>query len=141
VGEDWKIQLRIRMPEQAARIARQDPDDPMLKPLTDILKRHAGRLQNQFDAFADYVAWAQANGEQDSSLCKWTKATIENPEKQARYQKAFTIYLAGEEVYPSAKADPLEHDLQPLVGGKLVQSLARHDTNPANNPQAPQKYR
>ncbi len=39
------------------------------------------------------------------------------------------------------KADPLEADLKPLVGAGLVTRLAKHDTNPANNPQPPARYR
>ncbi|MGB7205692.1 MAG: hypothetical protein WBD37_09500 [Anderseniella sp.] len=141
MSDQWKYQLRITMPKPMAEIARSDQDDPALKPLTDILNQHSARLRNQLDAFTDYVAWAEANGEQDSTLCKWTRATIEKPDKQARYKKVFTIHVDGDEVYDAARADPLEHDLQPLVGGTLVDGMTRHDTNPANNPQAPRKYR
>ena len=45
--------------------------------------------------------------------------------------------MSGDEVYDKAKADALEADLEPLVGGDIVVSMAKHDTNPANNPQAP----
>jgi hypothetical protein len=31
--------------------------------------------------------------------------------------------------------------LAPLVGGTLITRLSKHDTNPANNPQPPAKYR
>jgi hypothetical protein len=31
--------------------------------------------------------------------------------------------------------------LKPLVGGALVTRLAKHDTNPANNPQPPARFR
>ena len=48
---------------------------------------------------------------------------------------------AGEEVYDGNRADALERDLRPLVGGAVVKTLARHDTNPANNPQMPERYR
>ena len=43
-------------------------------------------------------------------------------------------------MYAKDKADSLEADLQPFVGG-LVKRLSRHDTNPANNPQPPAEYR
>jgi len=31
--------------------------------------------------------------------------------------------------------------LQLLVSGKLITRMAKHDTNPANNPQPPARYR
>jgi hypothetical protein len=43
--------------------------------------------------------------------------------------------------YPKAAADALEADLQPLLGGRLVTRMSRHDTNPANNLQVPSQYR
>jgi hypothetical protein len=61
--------------------------------------------------------------------------------KKEKYQKSFTLYVDGDEVYAKAKADALESDLEPLVGGGLVTRLAKHDTNPANNPQPPARYR
>jgi hypothetical protein len=36
-----------------------------------------------------------------------TKDTIENPAKEAKYLKSFTIYVQGEEVYAKAKAGRL----------------------------------
>ena len=42
---------------------------------------------------------------------------------------------------PREKADPLEADLKPFDGGEIVTKLTKHDTNPANNPQPPKKYR
>ena len=98
-------------------------------------------LKCQFDAFAGYVAEAERHGVEKYPLYKWTKATIENPAKKAKYLKSFTLYVDGNEVYAKDKADALESDLQPLVGGELVTRLAKHDTNPANNPQPPARYR
>ena len=98
-------------------------------------------LKCQFDAFAGYVAEAERHGIEHYPLYHWTKATIENPAKKAKYLKSFTLYVDGNEVYAKDKADALEADLQPLVGGKLVTRLAKHDTNPANNPQPPARYR
>ena len=42
---------------------------------------------------------------------------------------------------PSRLADALEADLQPLLGSQVITRLSKHDTNPANNPQAPAQYR
>ena len=141
MSEQWQYQLRIDLPDDVAEIARHDPDDPVLGPLATILHEYGAALKCQYDAFADYVAEAEREGPEKYPLHAWTKATIEDPAKKARYLRSFVLHIDGEEVYPKGKADALEQHLQPLVGGSLVTRLAKHDTNPANNPQPPPKYR
>ena len=98
-------------------------------------------MKSQYDAFADYVAEAEKQGIEEYPLYAWTKATIEDPVKQAKYIKAFTLYVEGQEVYAKPLADALEADLQPLLGSQVITRLSKHDTNPANNPQPPAQYR
>jgi hypothetical protein len=141
MSQPWDYQIRIHLSDALADAARRTPDNPALKPLTDILARHRAALKCQFDAFADYVADAEKQGTADYPLYAWTKATIEDPAKRAKYLKAFTIYVDGNEVYAKETADALEAELQPLVGGALITRLSKHDTNPANNPQAPERFR
>ncbi len=117
------------------------PPTRRLQPLMEILARHHATLKSQYDAFADYVAEAERHGVDKYPLYQWTKDTIEQPAKQAKYRKSFTLYVDGDEVYAKAKADALEADLRPLVGGPLMTRLAKHDTNPATNPQMPARYR
>jgi hypothetical protein len=141
MSNQLQYQVRIDLADDLAEMARRDPDNPALAPLPDILARHRATLKCQFDAFAGYVAEAERHGVEKYPLYKWTKATIENPAKKAKYVKSFTLYVEGDEVYPKDKADALESDLRPLVVGKLVTRLSKHDTNPANNPQPPARYR
>ena len=141
MSDQWQYQVRIDLADEAAEVARRDPGDPALAPLPEILKRHHATLKCQYDAFAGYVAEAESHGIEKYPLYHWTKATIENPAKKAKYLKSFTLYVDGDEVYAKDKADALESDLQPLLGGELVTRLAKHDTNPANNPQPPARYR
>ncbi len=141
MADQWKYQLRIYLDDAVASLARSNPDDPSLKPLADILARHDAVLKCQFDAFAGYVAEAEKNGAENYPLYEWTKATIADPAKKEKYTKSFTLYAGGEEVYAMEIADALEADLTPLVGGALVTRMSKHDTNPANNPQAPARYR
>ncbi|MCA6109739.1 hypothetical protein [Bradyrhizobium cenepequi] len=141
MDKQWEYQVRIYLGDELATMARRDPDNPTMKPLADILAKHHATMKCQFDAFADYVAEAEKRGAENYPLYAWTKATIENPEKQAKYLKSFTLYVDGNEVYAQPLADALESDLQPLVGGKLITRLSKHDTNPANNPQPPAQYR
>jgi hypothetical protein len=141
MSENWKYQVRLYLGDELAQAARRDPGDPALKPLADILTRHHATMKCQYDAFADYVAEAEKQGTENYPLYAWTKATIENPEKKAKYVKSFTLYVDGNEVYAKPLADALEADLQPLLGSKLITRLSKHDTNPANNPQPPAQQR
>jgi hypothetical protein len=141
MSEQWQYQIRIYLDDALAAVARQHPDNPAIKQLADVLNRHRATMKCQFDAFADYVAEAEKRGPENYSLYRWTKATIENPEKKAKYLKSFTLYIDGDEVYPKALADTLEGDLRPLLDTGLIARLSKHDTNPANNPQPPAHYR
>jgi hypothetical protein len=141
MSDAWDYQIRLNLADDYAEIARRDPSDPAIRPLMEILTRHRAALRNQFDAFADYVAAAEEHGVEQFPLYKWTKATIEDPEKKAKHIRSFSLYVDGAEVYPKAAADALEAELTPLVGGGVVVKLSKHDTNPANNPQAPAHLR
>jgi hypothetical protein len=141
MADQWQYQLRIDLADELAEVARRDPRDPALGRLPGILAKHGATVKSQFDAFAGYVAEAERHGTENYPLYDWTKATIENPAKKAKYLKSFTLYVEGDEVYAKEKADALEADLQPLVDGKSITRLAKHDTNPANNPQPPERFR
>ena len=134
----WQYQVRFDVGD-AATAAALRRRDPALAPLLDILAAHHAQAKCQFDAFADYVAAAEAEGPENYPLHAWTKATIENPAKKEKYQKSFTLYVNGQEVYAQAIADALERDLHPLVDAGLITRLSKYDTNPANNPQPPQR--
>ena len=139
--DEWLYQLRVNLTDDAAEAARAGEDHPGLRLLRNVLARHNAALQCQYDAFAGYCAEAERQGMDQYPLYAWTKATIEDPAKKAKYLKWFTLYVDGDEVYAKAKADALEADLEPLVGGAAVTAMAKHDTNPANNPQRPKRYR
>ena len=141
MSDQWDYQVRIYLADEVAEVARRDPDDPALKALADILTKHHATLKCQFDAFAGYAAEAEQHGTEKYPLYAWTKATIKDPAKKAKYIKSFTLYVNGDEVYAKEKADALESDLQPLVDDELVERMSKHDTNPANNPQPPARYR
>lgn len=140
-SRQWQYQLRVELEDGAAEAARRGDDDPALRPVEDVLARHNARLVCQYDAFAAYCEEAERRGIAGYPLYAWTKATIEQPAKKAKYIRSFSIHVGGAEVYAGEQADALEKDLRPLVGGPAVSALARHDTNPANNPQPPERYR
>ncbi len=141
MSQQLEYQIRIELGDELADMARRHRDKAAMQPLADLLAKHRATLKCQFDAFADYVTEAQEQGTERYPLYSWTKATIENPEKRAKYLKSFTIYVDGKEVYAKPLADALEAELKPLVGGKLITRLSRYDTNPANNPQVPPEHR
>src|SRR3954464_8877455 len=107
MSDQWSYQLRIDLADELAEVARHDPGNPALGPLADILAKHDAILKCQFDAFADYVAEAERQGMQGYPLYQWTKATLEDPAKKAKYLKSFTLYIGGREVYAKEPADAL----------------------------------
>jgi hypothetical protein len=137
----WQYQIRVYLTDELAEVARNDSNSPALQPLTDVLSMHHATLVSQFDAFQSYVAAVEEEGPEKFPLYKWTKATIEDPIKRAKHIKTFALHVSGSEIYPKETADALEADLKPLVGGKLVARISRHDTNPTNNLQVPPEYR
>jgi hypothetical protein len=134
MGQELKYQLRVTLSDPFAKVARNHPDDPSIAPLTQLLRRHDAAFQCQYDAFAGYVKEAEAKGVESYPLYAWTKKTVDDPAKEAKYTKSFTIYVGGDEVYERSKADALEAELKPLVGGPIVVQMFRYDTDPAHNP-------
>ena len=137
----WQYQLRLNLADDAAAAARSGAEHPGLGPLRHILDSHDAELRCQYDAFAGYCAEAEVQGVEHYPLYVWTKAVIADPARKAKYIKSFAIHVGGAEVYARERADALEAALTPLVGAGVVMRLARHDTDPANNPQMPEKYR
>jgi len=116
-----------------------EPSNLALTSLNDVLAKSKATLMRQFDAFADYMTEAEEKGIQHYPLYQWTKATIEDPAKKAKHLQCYAVYVSGEEVYPKEVADALEADLSPLVDGVHITGIAKYDTNPANNPQPPNR--
>jgi len=141
MSDQWQYQLRIYLADELAEVARRDFAAPALGPLPRVLEKHSATMKCQLDAFADYVADAEAHGIEDYPLYAWTKATIEDPVKRAKHLRSFALHIKGEAVYPVQEADALEADLQPVVDGTSILRISRHDTNPANNPQVPDHFR
>jgi hypothetical protein len=137
MSEEWEYQIRATLTDRAAELICEGGAAPELEPLAAVATRHDAQIRNQYDAFAEFVSEAEAAGETKSALYKWTKITIDDPEKAAKHKKIVTFYVKGEEVYPKAAAEALEADLKPLVGGELVVKINKYDSNPANNPQPP----
>lgn len=130
-------QLRLHLTPEYAQIARSTPADSTLAELNAILAKHQAQMKCQLDAFLDYVQEAEANGVDGYPLYDWTKATVQDPAKQAKYKLVFTLYINEQEVYPKAQADALETELLPMVGGGVIERISKYDTDPAHNPQPP----
>jgi hypothetical protein len=141
MAEAWNYQVRVYLDEEWSALARTDPANPALTKLMGILRHYDARLKCQYDSFAEYLAEAEAAGDAQSPLYKWTKATLADPEKCARHMKAFAVQVAGATVYPQDIADRLEASLLPLVDGARVTRVSKQDSNPANNMPVPVEYR
>ncbi|SIT35730.1 conserved hypothetical protein [Paraburkholderia ribeironis] len=132
-----QFQLRITVAPGLADALRADPSCSAHAALREILLRHDATLKCQFDAFADYVSEAERLGTENYPLYQWTRDTIGNPEKKAKYLQSFTIYVSGNEVYGKDIADVMETELLQLVDENGISRVFRFDTNPANSPQPP----
>ncbi|SAK87755.1 hypothetical protein [Caballeronia ptereochthonis] len=136
MNESWQYQVRIKLAPEYATMARRDPSNEKLAPINTVLAKHNAEPKCQYDAFADYVAQAERDGIEHYPLYRWTRETIENRAKKAKYLESFTLYVNGEEVYEKGVADALEADLQSLATDAIAE-IRKYDTNPANNPQPP----
>lgn len=134
-----QFQLRITVASGMADALRADPTYASHAALRDVLLRHNATLKCQFDAFADYVSEAEKRGTENYPLYQWTRDTIENPQKKAKYLQSFTVYVNGAEIYGKRIADEMEINLLKLVSEDGIESVARFDTNPANSPQPPKR--
>jgi hypothetical protein len=132
-----QYQIRITVSAVQAEHLRTDPVSAHYPPLRDILLRHDATLMCQFDAFAAYVDEAEVNGTDAYPLYEWTRQTIDNPEKKAKYLRSFTVYVKDQQVYDREIADSLEAALSALDSASGIERVFRYDTNPANNPQPP----
>ncbi|MFM0500875.1 hypothetical protein [Paraburkholderia caffeinilytica] len=135
----WQFQLRITVSPELANDLRTDPEGASHAALRNVLSKHNATLKCQFDAFADYVSEAEKQGPENYPLYQWTRQTIENPEKKAKYLQSFTVYVDGNEIYGKEIANVMEAELQALADDNGIKSVARFDTNPANNPQPPKR--
>ena len=135
----WQFQLRITVSPELANDLRTDPAGASHAALRNVLGKHNATLKCQFNAFADYVREAGMQGTENYPLYQWTRQTIENPEKKAKYLQSFTVYVNGDEIYGKEIADVLEAELTALISDDGINSVARFDTNPANNPQPPRR--
>ncbi|MBW0449610.1 hypothetical protein [Paraburkholderia phenoliruptrix] len=134
-----KFQLRLTVAPQLAEALRADASAAAHKELERILHRHDASVKCQYDAFADYVSEAERDGIEQYPLYQWTRDTIENPQKKAKYLRSFTVYVKGEQIYEKQVADAMETELSELVNEHGIQAVSKFDTNPANNPQPPQR--
>lgn len=132
-----QYQLRLTVSPALADALRADSAGTAHAALQEVLRRYDAALKCQFDAFADYVSEAERLGTEHYPLYQWTRETIENPEKKAKYLQSFTVYVNGGEVYDKRVTDAMEADLLKLVDADGITRVSRFDTNPANNPQPP----
>lgn len=139
MAEAWQFQVRITVLPELAEALRARKDCEGRELLEAVLREPNASLKCQFDAFADYVEAAERAGGDGYPLYQWTKDTIGDPAKKAKYLKSFAVYVRGEAVYDRETADWLHARLSALAGKAGIESVSRFDTNPANNPQPPER--
>lgn len=145
MADTLKYQIRLYLTDEFAAVARADARDPSLKAVNDILDKYGMKMVCQLDALNAFCEEAEANGNTgpENELYHWTKHVVQQPIKQAKYSKQFTIYdLDDNQVYDEAIVDGLIAELGPLIGdGIIAQMSDKYNSDPAQNPQAPEQFR
>ena len=132
-------QLRIKTDQTLSEDLRGTSDSETARELRAALDRFEARLACVFDEFCGYCAEAEKNGIENYPLYHWTKSVIDDPKKQQKHQRSFTIYMGAAAVYPVASAQDLMAALEAVANGKNIH-VQMVDTDPSKNPQPPAEF-
>ena len=136
---DWLYQIRIKVSEKLSEDLRSVNDLKLSKKINKIASENNSRLVCTFDAFAEYCEEAEREGIEQYELYQWTKTTIDNPEKKAKHLKSFAFYEGDNQIYSKELAHSIERRLKNLDSGDDIIEIRMIDSNPANNPQPPNR--
>ena len=136
---DKLCQLRIKTDAGLSADLRADSDSGTALEIRATLAPFDAKLACVYEEFCGYCAEAEKNGIENYPLYHWTKSVIDDPKKQEKHSRSFTIYMGGAAVYPVAGAQDLMAALEEIAEGKnmLVQMV---DTDPSKNPQPPAEF-
>ena len=112
-------------------------DNDILKKL---LESYNASLMCRYDAFVFFVRECENKKETDNSLYKWTKDTIEDEIKEAKYKKIYSVYVDKQQVYKENIADKIIEEITSL-NLSTIESIDKFDTQPKNNPKPPKQFR
>ena len=108
--------------------------------INELLENHNASLMCQYDAFVFFVRECENKKETDNSLYKWTKDTIEDEIKEAKYKKIHSVYIDKQQVYKENIADKIIEEITSL-NLSTIESVDKFDTQPKNNPSPPKQFR
>ena len=132
-------QLRLKTDQTLSEDLRGTSDSETARELRAALDRFEARLACVFDEFCGYCKEAEKNGIENYPLYHWTKSVIDDPKKQQKHQRSFTIYMGTAAVYPVASARDLMAELEVVASGKNIH-VQMVDTDPSKNPQPPAEF-
>ena len=133
-------QLRIKTDQTLSEDLRGASESETAREVLSALVGFDARLACVFDEFCGYCAEAERNGIENYPLYHWTKSVIDDPNKQEKHQRSFTIYMGAEGVYPVTAAQDLIAALEDIAKGKDIH-VQMVDTDPAKNPQPPAEFK
>jgi len=137
-----KYQVRLFLTDAFATAARADARDPILKPVNDVLDKYGLKMVNQLSALVGMLKEAKVNNNTDTDLYRWTMATVSSSNKRKKFRQQFTLYaLNDDQVYDQAIAEGARDELKPMEGGAIISRIDYHNSDPAQNPQAPDRYK
>ena len=82
--------------------------------LNKLLESNNASLMCQYDAFVFFVRECENKNETDNSLYKWTKDTIKDEDKKAKYQKIHSVYVDKKQVCKEDIADKIIEEITNL---------------------------
>ena len=132
-------QLRIKTDQTLSEDLRRTSDSETARELRATLDKFDARLACVFDEFCGYCKEAEKNGIENYPLYHWTKSVIDDPKKQQKHQRSFTIYMGAAAVYPVAGAQDLMAALEAAASGKNIH-VQMVDTAPSKTPQPPAEF-
>ena len=132
-------QLRIKTDQTLSEDLRGTLDSKTAQELRSALEEFNARLACVFDEFCGYCSEAEKNGIENYPLYHWTKSVIDDPKKQQKHKRSFTIYIGAAAVYPVASAQDLMAALESVASGKNIH-VQMVDTDPSKNPQPPAEF-
>ena len=136
---DKLCQLRIKTDVGLSADLRAASDSETANELRATLAHFDAELACVYDEFCGYCAEAEKNGIENYPLYHWTKSVIDDPKKQEKHSRSFTIYMSGAAVYSEEGAQDLMAALEAVAKGKNIH-VQMVDTDPRKNPQPPAEF-
>ena len=136
MSQEWDYQIRLDLSDEGAELARTDRSNAAIRPLFEILASTTPPCTINSTLSPIMSPRRRETASSNYPLYKWTKATIENPEKKAKYIALLLALCRRRGSLSQGRGGRARGRAGAAGRRRLVTKLAKYDSNPANNPQA-----